>query len=821
MGLPAKASVVVIGGGAVGASVLYHLAKRGMKDLLLVEKNELTAGSTWHAAGNCPTFAGGWTIMRIQKYSQEIFATLAEEVDYPMNYHQSGAVRVANNDTRAEEFAHVTGLAAYLGLHYDLGGTELLDQHYPLAEKDGVKSVIWDELDGDIDPAQLTQAYAKGARDLGAKIERFCNVTALKQHADGHWTVSTTKGDVEADIIINAAGYYAPEVGRMMGRDVPSVVLEHQYLITEPVDAIADRESKIPLLRDPDDSYYLRQEGKGLMLGPYEHENAVLHWTDGNTPDDFSFQLFNDDLDRLETYIEAACNRVPALGTSGVTKVINGPIPYTPDGLPLIGPVPDTRNAYEACVFSFGIAQSGGAGKIIADHILDGETEWETWSVDPRRFTDFATPAYREAKAREVYEYEYAIGFPFEEKPAGRPVKMSSVYDILKAKGAVFGPRGGWERAVFFADPAIDGGATPDADGQIEAGWHRQPWAANVAAEVDAVTKGCGIIDMTGFSRYEVTGSGAAAALDTLIAGRLPKVGRVTLSYVCTPSGGVLSEFTIARMDTNRYWLTAAAGARWHDRDVLSAHLDDKPDVAMRDITDDYGTLVLAGPASRDVLGAVTDASLASGDFSWLSVREIDVAGVPLAALRISYVGELGYELHAPFAQLGDLYRALDEAGRAHGMRDFGMYAMESMRLEKGYRGWKSDLTVEFSALEAGLDRFISLDKAAFPGRGALQREFQSGSAHKFCTLRVAAETADPPPGSLIYLGDALVGYVSSAGYGHRTEQSLAMGYVKREVAENGHADRDDLHVMCLGKPLATKLVADVTYDPSNERMRV
>ncbi|MEM8915617.1 MAG: FAD-dependent oxidoreductase, partial [Pseudomonadota bacterium] len=461
--LPSHTQVLIIGGGCAGTSALYHLALKGWTDTLLLEANDLTAGSTWHAAGNCPNFSGNWNLMRLQQYSTSLYKDLAETVDYPITYHRTGAVRLAHTKDRMEEFRHVTGMAHYLGLDFEVMSANELTKYFPAMETHDLVGGLWDPDDGDIDPSQLTQAYAKGARDLGARVERFCRVLDIKQAVSGGWIVSTEKGEVTADIVVNAAGYYAPVIGRMVGREVPCVTMEHQYLVT---DALPDPDMALPMLRDPDDSYYLRKEREGLILGPYEWK-ATPAWTDG-VPEDFSFQLFPDDLDRLEWYIEQACARVPVLAEAGIRKVINGPVPYTPDGNPLIGPAPGLKNFYEICAFSFGVIQSGGAGKTLAEWIVDGEPEWDLWSLDPRRYTDFATKSYVTAKAIELYQNEYAIHFPAEERPAGRPSKTSPVYERLKAKGAMFGARGGWERATWFPRPGEEAKETLS--------YHRTNW---------------------------------------------------------------------------------------------------------------------------------------------------------------------------------------------------------------------------------------------------------------------------------------------------------------------------------------------------------
>ena len=806
--LPSHARVVIIGGGAVGCSILWHLAQRGWKDVLLLEKSELTAGSTWHAAGNCPNFAGNWGVMRMQRYSTQLYKTLGVQADYPINYHVTGSVRLAQTQARLDEFRHVANLGRYYGIPFEVATPGDLQARYPCLETHGLTGGLWDPDDGDIDPAQLSQAFASGARALGATLVRACPVTGLTQKADSTWTVRTHEGDVQADIIVNAAGYYAPAIGAMMGRDMPSIVMEHQYMITAEIPELAARAQKLPLLRDPDDSYYLRQERNGLLLGPYEHRLARTRWTAGDMPEDFSFQLFPDDLERLESYIEKACARVPLLATAGIIKVINGPIPYAPDGLPLLGPAPGLRNAFEACAFTFGIVQAGGAGKIMADYIVEGEPEWDMWGLDPRRYTDFATRSYCEAKAIETYESEYAIGFPVEEKPAGRPAKTSPLYDRLKAQGAVFGARGGWERAVWYARDGDDRDAAP--------GYARGPWFARAGQECRAVQEACGILDLTGFSRFELKGAGAAAWLDGMVTGRLPKVGKVALVYFCSPKGGTLMEMTATRFAQDHFWLITAAVAQWHDRDWLEQHLPTGGSLTLTDLTTQFGTLVLAGPRSRELMAQVTRAPLDTPAFPWLAVRTIDIGMARVVALRVSYVGELGYELHVPMHNMVPVHVALVQAGAPLGLKPFGMYAMDSLRLEKSYLGWKGDITTEFTPLEAGLDRFVALDKPDFIGKAALMARHNQPTRHKLMTMTLEGTDIDAPYGSLILQAGEIVGFTTSAGYGHRTGKTIALGYVREAFAVAGA----QLDVVILGVMCKATLVAGQLYDGGNAKLR-
>ena len=808
--LPKTARVVIIGGGAVGCSCLYHLAKQGWSDGLLLESNELTSGSSWHAAGNCPNFSGAWSIMKMQAYSTALYARLGDEADYPMNYHVTGSIRLAHGAARMEEFRHVRAMARYQGLDFEMLGLNEIKDRYPFIELHDLEGGIWDPGDGDIDPAQLTQAFAKAARALGAKVVRFCPVTGLHRLPGGEWEVETPQGKVRCEAVVNAAGYRAAEIGAMVGRQVPTVAMSHQYLVTEPVEALAARDGKLPLLRDPDSSYYLRQERDGLLLGPYEWQ-ATPHWTrrDDPMPEDFSFQLYPDDLERLERYIEDACARVPLLGTVGVQRVINGPIPYTPDGNPLIGPAPGLRNFYEACVFSFGIVQAGGAGKVLAEWVTEGETEWDMWSVDPRRFTGHATPEYVRAKAVELYQNEYAIGFPHEERPAGRPAKTSPLYDRLRAKGAVFGARGGWERAVWFPRPGKD-------EAKNALSYHHTNWFEAVAEECRAVRDAVGILDLPGFARFEVSGAGAGDWLESLIAGALPKPGRISLAYFCTPRGRTLTEMTVTCFGPDHYWLITAAAAEWHDRDWLLKHLPEDGPVRVDSVTGRWGTLVLAGPKAREVLAQVTDCDLSNAAFPWLSHRPVTLAMARGVAIRVNYVGELGWELHLPVESLPATYDLLWQAGEAHGIRDFGMYAMDSLRLEKCYRAWKADLSTDYTPLTASLDRFVRLNKPDFVGRDALIAEREAGSPERCVPLLVEAGSADAPYLSTVWQGEQRVGLVTSGGYGHRIGRSIALAHVRSDLAEEGAA----LEVEILGERRRAVVGREPLYDPENARLK-
>ncbi|MEL6217630.1 MAG: FAD-dependent oxidoreductase [Pseudomonadota bacterium] len=806
--LPSTARVVIIGGGAVGASCLYHLAKAGWSDCLLLEKNELTSGSTWHAAGNVPTFSSSWAIMNMQRYSTELYRGLAEAVDYPMNYHVTGSIRLAHSKERMQEFERVKGMGRYQGMDIEICSNDDLKAHYPFMETHDLEGGLYDPYDGDIDPAQLTQALAKGARDLGGRIQRFCPATGVRREGK-EWVVSTDQGEVRCEYVVNAAGYRAQEVGRWFGREVPMATMSHQYILFEEVDAVREWSEKhgrkMPLLRDVDSSYYLRQEKNGFNLGPYER-NCRAHWVtqDDPMPEDFSFQLWEDDLERIEWYLEDALARVPIMGEAGLSKVINGPIPYAPDGLPLVGPMPGVPNAFEACVFTFGICQAGGAGKVLAEWIIEGSTEWDMWAVDPRRYGKWADHDYCVAKAKEVYGHEYAMHFPRHAWPAGRDKRLSPVHQRLQALGAQFGDYGGWERANWFAKPGDD---TSEEATQT---WGRSgPWEPRIREEALAVRDACGVLDLPGFSRFKLEGEGAAEWLRGQISGALPKIGRMALAYFADTRGRLVTEMSVMRHGEDSFTLITAAAAQDHDFEWLQASLAEG--LSLTDHTEAYSTLIVTGPTARTVLAALTDGDLSLG---WLSHQDATVAGRPARLARVSFAGELGWEIHAERAEMPAIYDAVIAAGAT----PFGMFALDSLRIEKGYRAWKGDLSTDYSLLEAGLDRFIKFDKPQdFPGKAALLSEKQQGSSKRFVAMKLKANGHDAPYMSTVWKGEEVVGETTSGAWGYRVNASIALGVVRTDCAVPGTA----LEVEIFGQRIEAEVQPEAPlWDPENERLR-
>ncbi|MCF8511366.1 MAG: FAD-dependent oxidoreductase [Rhodobacteraceae bacterium] len=808
---PTHARVVIIGGGAVGASSLYHLCKAGWTDCVLLEKNELTAGSTWHAAGNVPTFSSSWSIMNMQRYSAELYRRLGDEVDYPMNYNVTGSVRLGHTKERLQEFQKVVGMGRYQGMDLKILTPDEIKQVYPFVDTHDLSGALHDPYDGDIDPAQLTQALAKGARQMGARIERFCPATGVRREGD-EWVISTPKGEIRCEIVVNAAGYYAREVGKWFGRDLPMMVMSHQYML---FDTIPELESwtqkvghKLPLLRDVDSSYYLRQEKNGFNLGPYEG-NCRAHWVtkDDPFPDDFSFQLFPDDLERLEWHINDAMERVPLLAKAGLSKVINGPIPYTPDGNPLIGPMPGVPNAFEACVFTFGICQAGGAGKVLAEWVTEGATEWDMWSCDPRRFTGFEDPEYCVKKGMEVYGHEYAMHMPHHAWRAGRDKKLSAVHAQTKALGAVYAPYNGWERAVWYARPGDDVGE------DAQRTWDREgPWFGAVREEAQAVRDAAGILDLPGFSRFVLKGAGAAEWLSRQITGKVPNVGRLGLAYFADDKGRIVTEMSVARIAEDEMVLITAATAQSHDWEWLSRHL--APGLSLTDHTLAWSTQILTGPKSRAILADVSDADLSKG---WLTHQTAHIAGAEVWLARVSFAGELGWEIHSKVADTASVWDAVLQAGKGHGLRPFGMFALNSLRVEKGYRAWKGDLSTDYTVLQGGLERFVDWAKPEFRGKAALEAEKQRGVTKRFCTLVIEAGDQDPPYMATIWKDGAIVGELTSGYYGHRVGACIGLGMLKTEVNVPG----TKVQVEIFGTLYPAMVQEDAPlWDAKNERIR-
>ena len=810
--MKSHARVVIIGGGVVGVSTLYHLAKKGWTDCVLIERKELTSGSTWHAAGLLPLFNMSYSVGQIHKYSVDLYGRLEEETGQYAGLSRVSNIRLATTQDRMDEYMQYAGVAETIGVQVDkLTPDEVVDI-WPLAVTDGLIGAIRHPWDGYIQPADLTQALAKGARDNGAEIYRNTTVTSISQTSSGEWKITTDKGEITCEHVVSATGNFARKTGEMVGLDIPVIPVEHQYIVTEPHPAIQERQAKglpeMGVLREADGSWYMREENGGLLLGPYEVGAPVCYF-DG--PDDNSeYELFQEDLERLMPHIESAIARVPAFAEVGVKKVYNGAIAYTPDGSPIVGPAWDLPNFWLNEGHSFGITAAGGAGWQLAEWIVEEEPTIDMMGVDPRRFGSYATKSYLKEKNEEAYANVFTVHFPDEEREAARPLRTAPCYDRLKAMGAVFGQKFGWERANWFAPEGV----------KAEDHWsfRRSDWFDHVGAEVKNVTENCGLLDMSAFAKCRIEGPGAEAFIEQVIANKLPrKTGRLILAHALAPRGGVHSEFTIMRESDDSFYIVSAGATQRLDHDWLKKHMPDDRSVSFTDLTNSMGVLVLAGPKSRDVLQKLTRTDLSSSAFPWLSAQQIDVHLAPSIAARVNFVGELGWELHHPIEYQNHIFDALMAAGAEFGLKPFGIRAMDAMRLEKSYRMVGTEMSIEYAALESGLERFVQLQKPDFIGREGLLAWQEKGFANSFVTLEIK-DTADRDVigGNPIYRDGELVGRATSGGYGFRLGKSLALAMVSPDCADLGTA----LEIDILGDRFAAEIIEESPFDPANERLR-
>ncbi|NNM62317.1 MAG: FAD-dependent oxidoreductase [Steroidobacteraceae bacterium] len=816
------ARVVVIGGGVVGVSTLYHLARKGWTDVVLLERAELTAGSTWHAAGLLPLFNMSYTVGQLHKYSVDLYKKLPAETGQDVSFHVTGNLRLATCRDRMDEYQKYCGTANTIGVPFQIIGPSEVRDLWPLIDlgddQDTPKIVgaLYHPDDGHIAPADLTMALRKGARSRGAEIYEQTEVIGVKRTASGEWLVSTNKGDIVAEHVVCATGNYARQTGRLFGINVPSIPVEHQYIVyDESPELKTYRQNggrELAVLRESDKSYYLREERMGWILGPYE-AGAPARFADG-VPDWFGKSLFEGDLDRLLPHVEAAMRRVPALATCGIKDIVNGPIAYTPDGSPLIGPAWGERNLWLNEGHSFGITAAGGSGWQLAEWIVEGEPGIDMAATDPRRFGPYTSKRYVVKKNEETYRNVFVIHFPDEERADARPAKTSPIYDKLARMGAVFGQRYGWERPNWFAPAGVEA--------KDRWSFRRSNYFEHVGNEAKRMRRDVGIIDLSPFTKHEVSGPGAESWLDGLVANKVPtKIGRIALCHALTPRGGIRSEFTITKLGDERFYVVSAGAAERYDGDYLRKMLP--PDAAgrieLRNITTSRGCFVLAGPKSRAVLSALTDTALDNTAFPWLTGQIAEVGLAPdVYLLRVNFVGALGWELHFPIEYAHHLFDALLAAGADHGIGMVGMRAMESLRMEKSYRMWGTDLTPDYTPLEAGLDRFVRMNKGDFIGKEALAKQLAAGVPHRFITLEVHdVLDADPLGNEPIYdTGGRLVGRATSGYYGHVLGKSLAIGYVASACAQFGTS----LQIEILGERRRATVLVDSPYDPQNQDLR-
>ena len=811
--MKSQARVVVIGGGVVGVAALYHLAKKGWgDDVVLLEKAELTSGSTWHAAGLLPLFNMSYSVGQIHKYSVNLYQELEEETGQPVGFKQVGNLRLAMNQDRMDEYYQYAATARTIGINVQFLTPDEIRKLWPFCNIDGLVGGIFHPDDGYIQPADLTQALAKGARARGARIYRNTPVLAIEQSSSGNWLVKTPNGDITCEHVISATGNYARQTGEMVGLDIPVIPVEHQYIVTEPHPELLKRrengEPELGVLRESDGSWYLREEAGGFILGPYE-KDAPCCYVDGPNPRT-EYELFQEDIDRLAPHIEAAMARVPAFGEVGMKKVYNGAIAYTPDGNPIIGPAWGLDNFWLNEGHSFGITAAGGAGWQLAEWIVEGEPTIDMLGVEPRRFGDYATKNYLIEKNQETYAHVFIIHYPDEERPAGRPLRIAPCYGRMKKMGAVFGQKFGWERPNWFA-----------TDGMVqEDDWsfRRSKWFDAIGKEIANVTENVGLLDMTAFAKCRVSGPGAEAYLDYLVANRLPKkVGGLGLCHALNRRGGVHSEFTIRRESDDSFYLVSAGAWQRLDHDYLQKYMPKDGSVQFTQLTGSNGVFVIAGPKSRELLQRVSRADFSNEAFRWLTAQNIFIDMAPVNTMRLNYVGELGWELHHPIEYQNDIFDALFAAGEDLGLKPFGIRAMDSMRLEKSYRMVGTELSIEYSAYESAMDRFVQPDKGDFLGRDALLAWQKAGLKNLLVTLEViGVEDADALGNNALFKNGELIGRATGGGFGFRVDKSLALGMVRPELAEAG----TELAIDILGKTHVAVVVPESPFDPKNERLR-
>ena len=801
------AQAVVIGGGLVGCSILYHLTKMGWTDVVLLERDELTSGSTWHAAANIHGLHDNTNISRLQHYTMTLYKQLEKETGQGCGIFQAGSLYLAQTEPREHQLRLQAAKAKLYGMNFHEVSRDEAERLHPLVDFDGIRCIMYEPDGGNVDPSGVTQAYAAGARAMGAEIHRFTPVTATRPLPEGGWVVETPKGEIRTDWVINAAGLWAREVAALAGIFLPLQPTEHQYFVTETIPEIAAMGRRLPSVADRDGEYYLRQEGQGLLIGAYERD--VRLWAEDGTPQGFGHELFADDLERIEENMMRAIDRVPAVGAAGIKRVINGPMIWSPDSSALYGPVPEHPGYFCVCGIIPGFSQSGGLGMMAAEWIATGEPRYDMFAWDLTRFGDWATVPFTRARVKDQYAHRFAIHFPNEERDAGRPVRTRPVYEDQKAMGAVFGLNTGWEHPLYFA-------ATPGTEDT--AGFTRQPWWDIVGAEARMLREKAGIIDISNFAKYEVAGPEAGAWLDALFANRMPtQVGRSCLTPLIGKRGGIAGDFTVTKVDEETFWILGSGMAeRYHQRFFREVPLPDG--TSFRSLTVDTCGFNVAGPESRALLQRLTNTSLDTADFPFFRSKRIEIGGVPCLALRVSFTGDLGWELHCAAGDQQRLYAALLEAGKAVGAGPVGSRALMSLRLEKGYGSWGREYSPEYWPQEVGLEGLVKFDKP-FLNRDAAAEAMAKPARERMVVLAldeadVTASNADATGGEPIFLNGAGIGRVSSGGYGYGVNRSLALASIK--AGNPG----DRVEVMVLGRPHGAEILAEPPFDPKGARLR-
>ncbi len=799
--------VAVIGGGVVGCSVLYHLTKLGWSDVMLIERSELTSGSTWHAAGGFHTLNGDTNMAALQGYTIKLYKELEELTGLSCGLHHVGGVTLADNRDRFDMLLAERAKHRYMGLETEIVGPEEIRKIAPVTNVDGILGALYDPLDGHLDPSGTTHAYARAARLGGATIETHCHVRATTPRPDGTWDVVTDKGTVHAEHVVNAAGLWAREVAAMSGVYLPLHPMEHQYVVTDEVPEIVDiieGGGEHPHVMDPAGESYLRQEGRGLCIGFYEQ--PCKPWAVNGTPWDFGHELLPDNLDKIEQSIDFAYKRFPALERAGVKSVIHGPFTFAPDGNPLVGPVPGMRNYWSACGVMAGFSQGGGVGLMLAQWMVEGECERDVSAMDVARYGDWITPGYTLPKVVENYQKRFSVAYPNEELPAARPMNTTPMYDIFDGLGAVWGHQYGLEVVNYFAEGDEPRFETPSFR-------RSNAWEAT-KREVKAVREGVGINEVHNFGKYLVTGPGARDWLDRIMAGRIPKQGRVSLTPMLSPKGRLIGDFTVSCLGPEAFQLTASYGAqayhmRWFEQNEAEG-------VRVENISDRLNGFQIAGPKARDVLAACTRDRVA--DMAFMDLRRATVGMADCLVQRVSYTGDLGYEIYCdPMAQRA-LWTTLWQEGQKHGMRPFGMRAMMSLRLDRFFGSWLSEFSPDYTAGETGMDRFINFRKNVdFVGRAAAEAEREDGPERQLVAFEVDALDADPHAYEPVWIDGAVQGFVTSGGYSHFAEKSVALALIPRGLASDGL----EAEIEILGEMRPARLITEPLFDPEGERFRM
>lgn len=794
--------VAVIGGGVVGASVLYHLTKLGWSDVMLLERSELTSGSTWHAAGGFHTLNGDTNMAALQGYTIRLYRELEELTGMSCGLHHVGGVTLADNQDRFDMLLAERAKHRFMGLDTEIIGPEEIAKVAPIANLEGIIGALYDPLDGHLDPSGTTHAYAKAARMGGAMIETHCMVRETLQRGDGTWDVVTDKGTIHAEHVVNAAGLWAREVAAMAGIYLPLHPMEHQYIVTDDIQQIYSRETEHPHVMDPAGESYLRQEGRGLCIGFYEQ--PCKPWAVDGTPWEFGHELLPDDFNKIEQSIEFAYKRFPVLAEAGVKSVIHGPFTFAPDGNPLVGPVPGLRNYWSACGVMAGFSQGGGVGLMLAQWMIEGEPERDVMAMDVARFGSWITPDYTRPKVVENYQKRFSVAYPNEELPAARPFRTTPMYDIFSEMGAVWGQQYGLEVANYFATNNAPRFETPS--------FRRSDAFDATAREVRAVRETVGINELHNFGKYLVRGKGARGWLDRIMAGRVPKPGRLSLSPMLSPKGRLMGDFTISCLGENLFQLTASYGAQAYHWRWFQLHLDN--DIEIENISDTRTGFQIAGPRARDVLAEARSTTV---DMKFMDLQHMTIGTVECLVQRVSYTGDLGFEIYCETQSQRALWEVLWKAGAHHGMVPFGMRAMMSLRLDRFFGSWMAEFSPDYTPGETGLDRFIQWSKdAKFIGRASAEVEHEQGSARKLIWFEVDAIDADVHGYEPIWVDGAVVGFCTSGGYAHHSGASLAMGFLPTAMAERV----DDVQIEILGDRRPARVVRAPSFDPEGMRMR-